>query len=423
MLWSRSASLIMRTRRSRAIATSILRKFSACRSSREEKASLPILLTPSTRLAISWPNSRSSSSLVAPVSSRTSWRRPAVTVVTSILKSTRRWATARGWLKYGSPEARCWPWCVASEEQQDGRRKEHGQGRQDRPGERLVHGDVHLLGEGHALLGSELPPILAKTVIGNDRVVHRVADDGQQRGQHGQGELAIRDGNRAQAHEHVVEDRDDGRHPAPEIEPHGDVEHDPDQASQNRVDGLELQVATDLGADEFHTPDLELAERLVGGQRRLQTSAHFFGRGRGQTDANQVFVGIPEALDDRVTQADLAQRRPDLGHRRRALEPHLGKRPTREVDVVPQPAVRDDRRDADEGDGDRNDVGPLPLADEVVVRALKQLDHMLIACSVRRRTNTRSNKRRVKKYAVKRLAANPTNRETAKPFTEPVPKL
>ena len=63
MLCRRSASLIMSTRRSRAMATSILRKFSAWRSSREEKASLPILVTPSTRSAISAPNSRSRSRL------------------------------------------------------------------------------------------------------------------------------------------------------------------------------------------------------------------------------------------------------------------------------------------------------------------------------------------------------------------------
>ncbi len=79
------------------MATSILRKFSAWRSSREEKASLPILVTPSTRSAISVPNSRWRSPLVALVSSRTSWRSPAVTVVTSILKLTSRPATSRGW--------------------------------------------------------------------------------------------------------------------------------------------------------------------------------------------------------------------------------------------------------------------------------------------------------------------------------------
>src|SRR5213596_675691 len=65
MLCRRSASLIISTRRSRAMATSILRKFSAWRSSREENASLPIFVTPSTSSAISAPNSRSRSSLVA----------------------------------------------------------------------------------------------------------------------------------------------------------------------------------------------------------------------------------------------------------------------------------------------------------------------------------------------------------------------
>src|SRR2546427_3395210 len=90
MLCRRSASLIMSTRRSRAIATSIFRKFSACRSSREENASLPIFVTPSTRSAISRPNSRSRSALVAAVSSRTSCSSPAVTVVTSILKTTSK---------------------------------------------------------------------------------------------------------------------------------------------------------------------------------------------------------------------------------------------------------------------------------------------------------------------------------------------
>ena len=47
---------------SRAIATSILRKFSACRSSRLAKAILPSLVTPSTSSAISPPN-RSTSGL------------------------------------------------------------------------------------------------------------------------------------------------------------------------------------------------------------------------------------------------------------------------------------------------------------------------------------------------------------------------
>ncbi len=71
---------------SRAMATSILRKFSACRSSLEAKLILESLVTPSTRKATSWPNSRSMSVVVASVSSTTSWRSPAHTLAVSSLR-------------------------------------------------------------------------------------------------------------------------------------------------------------------------------------------------------------------------------------------------------------------------------------------------------------------------------------------------
>ena len=83
---------------SRAMATSILRKFSAWRSSRLAKASLPIFVTPSTSSAMSSPNRSTSTALLVAVSSSTSWRSPAATVVTSILNSTSSPATARGWM-------------------------------------------------------------------------------------------------------------------------------------------------------------------------------------------------------------------------------------------------------------------------------------------------------------------------------------
>ena len=53
MLWSRSASLTRITRMSSTIASSILRKFSACRSSLDEKGIAPSLVTPSTTWATS----------------------------------------------------------------------------------------------------------------------------------------------------------------------------------------------------------------------------------------------------------------------------------------------------------------------------------------------------------------------------------
>ena len=62
---------------SSTIASSILRKFSACRSSLDEKRMALILVTPSTTWATSGPKSSRMRSMVVSVSSTTSCRRPA----------------------------------------------------------------------------------------------------------------------------------------------------------------------------------------------------------------------------------------------------------------------------------------------------------------------------------------------------------
>ena len=61
---------------SSTIARSILRKFSACRSSLDENGIALILVTPSTTWATSGPKSSSIRSIVVSVSSTTSWSRP-----------------------------------------------------------------------------------------------------------------------------------------------------------------------------------------------------------------------------------------------------------------------------------------------------------------------------------------------------------
>ncbi len=83
MLWRRSASLTKITRMSSTIARSILRKFSAWRSSLEENGMALILVTPSTMWATSGPNSSRIRSTVVRVSSTTSWSSPEATQTTS----------------------------------------------------------------------------------------------------------------------------------------------------------------------------------------------------------------------------------------------------------------------------------------------------------------------------------------------------
>ena len=109
MLWSRSASLIRTTRMSWAIASSILRMFSACCCSWLWVLNLDSLVTPSTSWATSGPNRSSTSVRLYSVSSGTSCRRAAWMAIVSSPSSARIWAEAIGCVTYGSPVARFWP--------------------------------------------------------------------------------------------------------------------------------------------------------------------------------------------------------------------------------------------------------------------------------------------------------------------------
>ena len=125
ILCKRSASLIIITLISSDMAMSIFRIFSACCSSREEKGTLPSLVTPLIKLAISLPNIFVISSKVMSVSSTTSCSKPATTqgvsmpscedtkklieadggeFAVSMPSSTKIQAAATGCVMYGSPD-------------------------------------------------------------------------------------------------------------------------------------------------------------------------------------------------------------------------------------------------------------------------------------------------------------------------------
>ena len=98
MLCSRSASLMIRTRRSLAIATSILRMVAACCASFESNWIRSSLVTPSTIAATSAPKLASTSASVISVSSTASCSSAAATVMSSSPRSATIRATASGWL-------------------------------------------------------------------------------------------------------------------------------------------------------------------------------------------------------------------------------------------------------------------------------------------------------------------------------------
>ncbi len=98
-----------------AIASSILRMFSACCCSWLWVLNLDSLVTPSTSWATSDPNLSSTSVRLNSVSSGTSWSSAAWMAIVSIPSSARIWAEAIGCVTYGSPVARRWPsWAVTA---------------------------------------------------------------------------------------------------------------------------------------------------------------------------------------------------------------------------------------------------------------------------------------------------------------------
>ena len=110
ILCVRSASLTSNTRTSSLIASNSFRKFSAWALLGDDFIARRLnLVTPSTNCATSLPNISSSCSKVTPQSSTVSCNNAVTTVSRSKRISMRICATAMGWVKYGSPDARVWP--------------------------------------------------------------------------------------------------------------------------------------------------------------------------------------------------------------------------------------------------------------------------------------------------------------------------
>ena len=158
---------------------------------------------------------------------------------------------------------------LAAEEVQRQHRQEGRAGGDDGPRQRLVDGGVdHLLERVAAHLR---PQVLAHPVEDDDGVVHRVAGDGQQRGDDVQRQVVAEEGQEGQRDQHVVERGDDGADGEGRPEAEGDVDGDAGNRGQRGVDALQLQVAADHRPDDLLRQQLEL--RQAGLLQRLDDGA------------------------------------------------------------------------------------------------------------------------------------------------------
>ena len=128
--------------------------------------------------------------------------------------------------------------------------QQRGAGGRERAGDRLAHRQVDQVG---VVAVADAAQVLADAVGDDDRVVERVADHEEHRGQHRDRELGVDRVEHAERQADVVgggdDDGDRDRPVRPEAP--GDVHQDQPERDQHRQHGAAPQVGADRGTDEL----------------------------------------------------------------------------------------------------------------------------------------------------------------------------
>ena len=114
---------------------------------------------------------------------------------------------------------------IAAEDEQHHRHKERCQRRQQGAAQRLIDTGVQQLGKRHAAAAIQFQ-VFADTVEHHDRVVQRIADDGQDGRNDGQVDLTAQEREHAEGDQHVVRQRDHRANRELELEPEPQVQND-----------------------------------------------------------------------------------------------------------------------------------------------------------------------------------------------------
>src|ERR671910_672513 len=206
--------------------------------------------------------------------------------------------------------------------------------------------------------------VLAHAVEDDDRVVDRVADDGQECGHGGRAHLPTRERVDPEGDQAVVDDRPQDRHREPPLEAERDEDRDQDERDQDRVD----RAAEDLIREaRGHVPDATLNRVELRGDRArdLPDSCRLQRLGsHGELVEASAGRLVPSSLDDRIRLAELAHL---CAHGRRVdrlLGCELDLRAAAEVDPQVQP-FEDQGADRQRDQDTRDREPDPPLADRV----------------------------------------------------------
>ena len=186
---------------------------------------------------------------------------------------------------------------------------------------------------------AHLAEVLPYPVEDDHRLVHRVTEHRQHRGEHGQGELPLEEGEKAEDDHHVVQVGDDAGEAEAPLEAHPQVQHDADRGDEQRKRAVLDELLADLRTDELHAAQL-CAARLAAqsldhflrkiGARLVRLEVHadqHVARG-----AEVLYFGlVPGAIERAADGIDV----------RRLLVAHLDQRAAGELDRVVEAAVQE----------------------------------------------------------------------------------
>ena len=186
------------------------------------------------------------------------------------------------------------------------RQERHDRGH-DRATERLRGADVDDLAQRLAAMTAE---VLADAVVDDDRVVDRVADDREQRGDRRERDFLAHEDVDAERDERVVDERDDAARREPQVEAERDVDHDEDDRVEDRLHGGVTELRARLRADPLHAQRAvrRLARRTPGrassrSRRRDRRAAPRSGAPRGTRRRSRERTRAPVALSTRSISA------------------------------------------------------------------------------------------------------------------------
>ena len=214
--------------------------------------------------------------------------------------------------------------------------------------------------------------VLAYSVVDHDRIVERIADDGQNRGDRGQIELHLGQREQADGQDHVVDQADQRADPELPFEADPDIDRDRDRGETERLERGPAQFLGNLARNRIDPVDPRI--RMVSLDRGGNPFRHGIGqagiglRTLGQAQPDRHRVGRAEGLDDRLAITQLLDLAAQCPHRRfLALgERHADHLPADKVDALVE-ALGEQQHEAADHQHHAEDCGRPLVLEEVDV--------------------------------------------------------